>query len=152
MIACDTNILFPALEASHSRHAEAREYLESQATNPDFALCELVLVEVYTLLRNPVTSAKSLSAADAARKILNLRQNPAWLVLDYPGGLMNEVWDHARTSGAVRRIYDIRLALTLRFYGVTEFATSNAKHFHGFGFNKVWDPLAATRGKEKTTE
>ena len=40
-------------------------------------------------------------------------------------------------------IYDIRLALTLRHYRVTHFATANAKHFQGFGFDKVWNPLAS---------
>ena len=42
-----------------------------------------------------------------------------------------------------RRIYDARLALTLRHHGVTEFATANVKDFEGFGFTRVWNPLAA---------
>ena len=41
------------------------------------------------------------------------------------------------------QIIDARLALTLRHHGVTAFATANAKHFRGFGFAKVWNPLAA---------
>lgn len=84
MIACDTNILFPALEASHADHRAARRYLEAQVENKEFALCELVLLEVYALLRKPATSAKQLSAVEAARKIQNLRQNPNWALLDYP--------------------------------------------------------------------
>jgi uncharacterized protein len=71
-----------------------------------------------------------------------LRRNLRWTVLDFPGpGLMDEVWRHARTSDSVRRIYDIRLALTLRHYNVTDFATANGKHFRGFGFSRVWNPL-----------
>ena len=55
---------------------------------------------------------------------------------------MDAVWQHARTSDSVRRIYDdIRLALTLRHYNVTDFATANEKHFRGFGFSRVWNPL-----------
>lgn len=54
---------------------------------------------------------------------------------------MNQVWQHARTSDSARRIYDIRLALTLRHYSITRFATANEKHFAGFGFEKVWNPL-----------
>ena len=55
---------------------------------------------------------------------------------------MDAVWQHARTSDSVRRIYDdIRLALTLRHYNVTDFATANGKHFRGFGFSRVWNPL-----------
>ena len=44
-IACDTNILFPALEASHPDHRAARAWLESMVGNESFALCELVLTE-----------------------------------------------------------------------------------------------------------
>lgn len=121
----------------------ARAFLESKLADQTFALCELILVEVYTLLRNPAVCSRPLTAGQAVQKIDNLRQNPAWLTLDYPGpGLMNQVWQHARTSDASRRIYDVRLAFTLRHYSVTHFATANEKHFEGFGFKKVWNPMA----------
>jgi toxin-antitoxin system PIN domain toxin len=143
MIACDTNILFPALEASHPDHRKARAWLESMVGNESFALCELVLTEVYTLLRNAAICAKPLSAAAAVTLIENLRGNPAWLVLDHPGpGLMDKVWDVARQTESARRIYDIRLALTLRHAGVRSFATANIRDFRSFGFEKVWNPLA----------
>jgi toxin-antitoxin system PIN domain toxin len=145
MTACDTNILFPALEASHPKHAAARSWLEARVADRTFALCELVLVEVYTLLRNPTVCSRPLPAQAAVEKIENLRQNPAWLLLDYPGpGHMAPIWQAARTSTSVRRIYDIRLALTLRHYGVTSFATANEKHFQDFGFTQVWNPLAGS--------
>lgn len=76
MIACDTNILFPALEASHPDHGAARAWLESMVGNESFALCELVLTEVYTLLRNAAICAEPLSAAAAVALIENLRGNP----------------------------------------------------------------------------
>jgi toxin-antitoxin system PIN domain toxin len=143
MIACDTNILFPALEASHPDHGAARAWLESMVGNESFALCELVLTEVYTLLRNAAICAKPLSAAAAVALIENLRGNPAWLVLDHPGpGLMDKVWEVARQTESARRIYDIRLALTLRHAGVRSFATANIRDFRSFGFEKVWNPLA----------
>ena len=56
---------------------------------------------------------------------------------------VNQVWHHAGTSAAARRIYDIRLVVTLRHFRVTHFATANAKHFQGFGFDRVWNPLAS---------
>ena len=43
-----------------------------------------------------------------------------------------------------RVVFDARLALTLRHHGVTEFATRNEIHFTGFGFARVWNPLAAS--------
>ena len=72
MIACDTDVLFPALEASHPSHGPARAWLESMIEVRDFALCELVLMEVYTLLRNPVVCARPLNASEAVRMIDNL--------------------------------------------------------------------------------
>jgi uncharacterized protein len=141
MTSCDTNILFPALESSHKDHLAARKFLEGQVQNREFAICELVLMEVYTLLRNPVTSAKPLSAVAAVNKMQNLRNNPAWAVLDYPGTLMDQIWHEAERTEAFRRIYDVRLALTLRFHGVRRFGTANIKDFSGFGFEEVWNPL-----------
>jgi uncharacterized protein len=71
-----------------------------------------------------------------------LREHPRWGLVDYRGGLMGEVWRHAASSQfAYRRIYDARLALTLRHHGVAEFATFNVKDLEGFGFARVWNPL-----------
>lgn len=38
--------------------------------------------------------------------------------------------------------HDIRSALTMTAQGVTEFATVNVKDYEGFGFRKVWNPIA----------
>jgi len=145
MTSCDTNILFVALEESRPGHDAARRFLESHAADDSFALCELVLLDLYGLLRNPITSARPLGPEQAVRLLDQLRSNPAWQVLDYPGpdaGLMPRLWTAAATPGfARRRIYDTRLALTLRHHGVTELATSNIKDFEGFGFTRVWNPL-----------
>lgn len=55
---------------------------------------------------------------------------------------MAEVWKQAGKAGFARpNIIDTRLALTLRHHGVTTFITRNAKHFEGFGFARVWNPL-----------
>ena len=56
---------------------------------------------------------------------------------------MDDVWHHADTSAAARRISDSRLAVTLRHFRVTHFAAANAKPFKGFGFDRVWNPLAS---------
>ena len=55
---------------------------------------------------------------------------------------MNNIWNYCRRSDVGRRvIFDTRLALTLRYHGVTEFATPNKKHFESFDFDHVWNPL-----------
>jgi hypothetical protein len=37
-------------------------------------------------------------------------------------------------------VFDGSLALTLRHYGATEFATANIKDFQNFGSERVWTP------------
>lgn len=145
MIGVDTNLLFAWLNQNHPGHSSARVWIRSQAENPDLALSELALMELYGLLRNPVLLEAPLTADAAVATIEHLRRHPHWELFDYPGGLMDRVWLHAAAPGfARRRIYDARLALSLRHHGVTEFATVNVKDFAGFGFTRVWNPLANT--------
>lgn len=144
MTSPDTNVLFAWLNRGHAHHRAAATYVASQSENGGFVLCELVLVELYSLLRNDVLLARPLSAADATDVIQRLRHHPYWELVDYPGGLMENVWTAAAAPRyARRRILDARLALTLRHHGVTEFATANTKDFQDFGFSRVWNPLLA---------
>ena len=145
MTSCDTNLLFVALESSRTGHEEARTFLEAHRDDGEFGLCELVLVELYVLLRNPVIARRPLGPAEAAGIIEGLRSNPRWDIFDYPGpgaGVMDAVWERAASADfARRRIFDARLALTLRHHGVNSFATANEKDFRDFGFERVWNPL-----------
>lgn len=60
--------------------------------------------------------------------------------------LHGDLWRQAADgSFGRRRVHDARLALALRRQGVTEFATANVKDFTGFGFDRVWNPVAATQ-------
>lgn len=144
MISFDTNILFAALESSHAQHAEARAFLNTLPSQGEVAVCELVLVETYVLLRNPAVMKKPMTGAEAAGLIGVLRANPEWRLIDYPGGLMNRVWKTAASKDfSRRRIFDVRLAATLVAHGVDQFATRNDKDFRGLGLRRVWDPLKA---------
>lgn len=59
---------------------------------------------------------------------------------------MDEVWVLVATPGiARRRLFDARLALTMRHQGVDEFATRNINDFNDFGFSRVWDPTTSDR-------
>lgn len=143
VVSPDTNILFHACHAGSALHASARSFLSSHAEDDRFAVCELVLVELYGLIRNPAVVERPLSPRQAVEICQEFRQNRHWLVIDYPGGLMGEVWRRAAIQEfARRRIYDVRLALTLRHYGVTELATRNTRDFQDCGFARVWDPLS----------
>jgi len=146
MTSCDTNILYAALDSRSAVHEQARSFLQGMKNAQDFGICELVLIELYGLLRNPVVTRTPCSAAEAAALVARFRSHPRWQVLDYPGpkaGLMQELWTRAAEAAfPYRRIYDLRLALTLRHCGVRSFATRNVKDFQNASFEKVWDPLA----------
>ncbi len=145
MTAVDTNLLFAWLNRDHAWHKPAAAWFAAESAKPDLVLCELCLVELYGLLRNPAVVKRPMDAPAALEVIQRLRSHPQWELVDYPGGLMNEVWPASAQAGlARRRIYDTRLALTLRHHGITEFATTNVKDFDGFGFSRVWNPLEKT--------
>jgi len=145
VISCDTNILFAAFDTDNPANRKARAFLDEHAADHCFVLCEQVLTELYCLVRNPTVSQPPLDAGAAAGLIATLRSNPAWRIVDVPGEarIMDAAWDIARQRGfAYRRIFDLRLALTLRHHGVTEFATGNCRDFADIGFSRVWDPLS----------
>jgi len=146
MISCDTNILFPLLNVDATEHLAARAFFEEHATSFHFILAEQALLELYCLLRNPTPNAprKPLTAKEAVDRISILRSNSRWRVVDMPSdtSIMENVWAMAaKDPFAYRRIYDMRLAFTLRHHGVTRFATRNKKDFVGCGFVEVFDPL-----------
>lgn len=140
MISFDTNLLFPALEPSHRDHAAARAFLEG--LEGTVALSELVLMELYVLVRNPVVCRRPLGPREAVRLVEQLRTSSRWRLLDAPEGLMADVWSRAGDPGfGRRRILDARLAISLVRQGVTHFATRNVADFRGCGFETVYDPV-----------
>jgi len=144
MTSCDTNILFAALYPQAERHHAAQAFLNECTDSPNFALCEQVLLELYCLFRNPSVVGKPLTAKEAVDRICILKNNPFWTIVDMPSdaSIMENVWTMAaKDPFAYCRIYDLRLAFTLRHHGVTRFATCNKKDFAGCGFAEVFEPL-----------
>lgn len=121
----------------------ARAFLDQHRNNDKFCLCEQVLMELYVLLRNPVVCKKPLSAGNAVSVIQSFRSNIHWRIVDVvlDKRIAEMVWKKAAETGfAYRRIFDVRLAATLRRHGVTDFATRNTKDFADLGFSRVWNP------------
>jgi toxin-antitoxin system PIN domain toxin len=119
----------------------ALDFVVSCGNREDVALCELVLVELYILLRNPAVLQRPLPADQAADVCQVYRQNPRWRLIEN-APVMDQVWVRAgQADFPRRRIFDARIALTLLHHGVTELATANTKDFKGFGFKNVWNPL-----------
>lgn len=145
MISIDANLLLYCYSATCPEYERARRFIDSVSSSEDVALSEFVLTELYLLLRNPAVLERPLNAPQAVAVIRGFRHHPRWKALGFPPAsreLHTELWNLAATPGfARRRIYDTRTALSLRAFGVTEFATANTKDFQGFGFAKVWNPL-----------
>jgi toxin-antitoxin system PIN domain toxin len=140
--SCDTNVLLYYLNRDCPEHAAAARYLQTNWARQDFALCELVLVELYVLLRSPAVLSKPLGRGAAVTVIRSLRGHPYWAIFDYPGNLMDAIWKEAEAPGfPVRGVFDARLAHTLLYHGVREFATRNTKHFQPFGFERLVNPI-----------
>jgi predicted nucleic acid-binding protein len=76
VISIDTNILLHAYNASSAAHARAFEFLVDCAGRDDVAICELVLVELYVLLRNPTVLGQTLDPEQAAAVCQAYRWNP----------------------------------------------------------------------------
>ena len=146
MLSIDTNHLLYCYSEASPQHIAAREFIESLSHREDVALSEFVLTEFYLPLRNPAVLAQPLTAPEAVTIVQSYRQHPRWKVFGFPPTsreLHAELWQQAAAPDfARRRIFDTRTALSLRAFGVTEFATANVKDFAGFGFAKVWSPIA----------
>ena len=150
MLSIDTNLLVYAQNTGCDEHRRARAFL-SACRERDVVICELVLVELYLVLRSAAIVSRPLAAEDAVDVCSAYRNNPRWRLVEH-APVMAEVWDRARTPGfARRRIIDARLALTLRHHGVTELATANVRDFGGFGFARVWNPVEDVETQSLTT-
>jgi uncharacterized protein len=147
MISIDANLLLYSFCEAAPHHAKARAFVMSLARRDDVALSEFVLSEVYLHLRNPAVLEEPLSPAKAVAVIQSYRQHPRWRILGFPPRsreIHGTLWKAAAVSGFPRRrIYDLRTALCLQAFGVTEFATANVKDFKDTGFARVWDPTLA---------
>lgn len=144
--AFDTNLLFYAVNEDSPFHAAAAAFISSMDTE-DVVISELVLVELYRLLRDTIVCAQPMSAQGAADVIQNFRRHPRWRLVALPAEqreLHDRLWQMAAEYGfSYRRIYDARLALSLMRQGVTDFATVNLRDFQDMGFRRIWNPLEA---------
>jgi len=140
--SCDTNILIYYLNKSCSEHEAAKAYLSERFSSDNFAICELVLVELYVLLRNSAVFIKPSSGAKAWEIVNSFRQNPSWRVVDHPGNTMDVVWAQAKKKNFPRRaIFDSRLAHCLLHHGVSSFATRNHKDFKDYPKLGAFSPI-----------
>jgi len=142
MMSFDTNLVVHAVNSDSPAHGAARKFLEAVGRQRNVVVCELMLVEVFLKLCNVRIFRNPMTPKLAGEYCESLRANQNWLLVE-GASIMDEVWPWTRNRNfAFRRLIDIRLGLTLRQHGVTEFATTNSKDFRGIGFTKVWNPLS----------
>jgi len=143
MIGIDTNILFYSLNQKSVLYNSARDYVAKvlKGDAQQVVITDYVLMELYNLLRNkalmdaPLTSPQAVKLVTSYLQSSNVKRAESAPVMD-------RVWELANSDQfARRRIFDVRLALTLQHHGVTHFATANVKDFQNLGFAKVWNPL-----------
>jgi predicted nucleic acid-binding protein len=145
MIGIDTSILLYALNPASEWHSRAVGFLRQHLgiSTERIAITDYVLVELYVHLRNPAVMARPLSAKAARDLVTSYWRIPGVMRVEH-ANIMDEVWAEAgATQFARRRIFDARLAFTLRHVGVTRMATANVKDFQGWGFQQVWNPLVS---------
>jgi uncharacterized protein len=152
MLSFDSNLLLYTYNSSSPWHGKARDFISGLNDRHDVVVSELVLVEFYTLLRNPAVVERPLTASEAAEVIGYYRRHPLWRLEGFPADgsrLHDSLWAAAAAHGfGRRRIYDVRLALTLIQQGVSDFATVNVGDFKDFGFKRVWNPLSRSGRSE----
>ncbi len=146
MISFDTNVLFPAVDPSNPHHSRSLDFMGSLGEREDVLVSEFALVELYGLLRNPAVVAKPLSATESVGICQTIRNHPRWRIVGF-GRESRSLHDHLWKKASIdsfprRRIYDLRMALSLVEQGVTDFATVNTKDFVNAGFLKVWNPFS----------
>ncbi len=149
MTSADTNLFVYAADPGAPLHAAARQFFAAATrdTEHEFVVCELVMIELYMQLRNAAVFDRPHSAAEATAYVEGVKTRTGWRHIDYDPAISGKLWHWAKSAemSGFRQIIDARLALTLRHHGVTRFATANPKHFQGFGFSEVWNPLTAAR-------
>jgi predicted nucleic acid-binding protein len=142
MVSVDTSILFHAFLDGSALQASAREFLSLHAEDPQFVICEAVLEEFCGLVCNPAVVERPLSPERADAICVGIRGNTHWEMIEDPSAIAYEFWVWAASPKLrFKRVYEARVALTLRYRGVTEFATQTPANFKHFGFKRVWDPL-----------
>jgi len=131
MLTPDTDLLTHGADPDSHYHESARSFfLETDQSEEEFVLCELVSVWLHMQLRNASIFAKPYTAKEAALHCLTLKYNPAWRCIDYDPMVAQKLWPWAtETKAGFRQITDTRIAFTLIHHGATRLATANVKHF-----------------------
>jgi len=146
--AVDTNLLLYAHNSSVSQHSAAREFVESRVLavgEEEFVVCHQTLCELFAALTNASLLPNPLSTEQAWDVCRIYMDHPLIQKIAYEPAILKVIEsllrDHPKRGN---RLFDLKLAATLRYHGVKRLYTCNLKHFDGYDFLEVENPLTRT--------
>ena len=81
MVSIDTNLLVYAQNARYAQHEAAQAFV-TQCRDREIVICELVLVELYLVLRSAAIVSRPLGATEAAAVCKRYRENRRWRLVE----------------------------------------------------------------------
>jgi predicted nucleic acid-binding protein len=113
MTSLDANLLLYCYSEASPFHEKSKNFVESMTPHTDVAVSEFVLVEFYTLVRNPAVLAKPLGAAEAVEVVQAYRRHPRWMLLGFDPdsvGLHDALWpsfrgNHLRGGASMTHVW-----------------------------------------------
>lgn len=93
IISADTNLFVYASDPDSPNHESARRFLGS--CGDGFVVSQLILVELYMLLRNSAVFKNPYSAKEAAGYCQALSRSPKWRCVDYDPAVTKKLWQWA---------------------------------------------------------
>lgn len=143
--AVDADLLVYAHNTSVSQHPRARAFVESTMLgdgDEEFVIVHQTLFELYTALSSALILPKPLTSLQAWEVCKIYLDHPRLQTIAYAAPVIEIVQpllkQHPQRG---KRFFDLVLAATLKYHGITKLYTHNTKHFLGYEFLKVENPL-----------
>lgn len=143
MNSIDTNILFYALNTDCPESEPAFEIIEKGLKDPEnWIISDQVYMELYKLIQNPSVLEHPLSRKEAFDIIHYYRNESGWLCCSYDVRYWQDMVPYLQsTDYSSAKIFDLRLAATLKNNDVKKLYTRNTKDFSLFPWLEAVDPL-----------
>jgi predicted nucleic acid-binding protein len=141
MKSLDTNILIYALNEQCAEHGNAYKLVTEIYNNPsEWIIADQVMFELLRALSNPHIYSNPISISASVKVVTDFRKDCGAQFCAYDQSLFSKI-TAKYSKGHKNRLYDVLLAETLLYAGVTEFYTNNLKDFKNLGFNKLLNPI-----------
>lgn len=144
--AVDTSLLFYAHNTSVSQHSAARDFVESRVLavgKEQFVVSHQTLCELFAALTNSILLPRPLTTVQAWEVCRVYLNHPLIQKIAYEPPVMEIIESLLRDRPQRgKRLFDLKLAATLRYHRVGRLYTYNTKDFAGYDFLTVKNPLS----------